>query len=545
MIIAKRFLQRSSLAFLLLLFFVLTPVFSDDWVLGAQKFTFVTSATPVGVEQIATLLPQLILEQISTGSTRVLPTNEVLSRTLDSLQTERLSLFLQLSKEYKTRDALAVNVYSSRKLLKQIAQEEEKIKEIEAKIEENLSKVESETSSHQAAIEREEAISRGELLSDDSSSEEKRFPFQLPFPFFRQSEEEERVSETIALYKNDLSALFTPSEAALAEGIDSRTFEKEVTQAKINGLLSGSIVSYGDYIAVTVDVHLFPGAKNVATVTDVGMKSDLLSLAERLSRALTPKLTNALPLVVHIQILPQEAAQKALLTLDGIVFQPIPRELSVDAGIHTLSVAAPGYESVSTSYLFEGREQYDMKVSLVPEVKGVLSLRLKKLQNGIFYANGGDAAPVTVDEPVGQIFVNGKAVMGIFTTGKGESETSSFIYVPARLAKEENQLVVNAKPYDRAANIDKRRRRMYTAYSALICSLPVTFYFVGNFTAVNNAYAMGRADYEDAIAWQNRMYISLGVTAVCGAWTIFELFRYLRAANEVLPAEAHKDKKES
>ncbi|MCR5723860.1 MAG: hypothetical protein K6G80_02085, partial [Treponema sp.] len=73
----------------------------------------------------------------------------------------------------------------------------------------------------------------------------------------------------------------------------------------------------------------------------------------------------------------------------------------------------------------------------------------------------------------------------------------------------------------------------------------VTFYFVGNFTAVNNAYSMGRAEYEDAVSWQNKMYISLGVTAVCGVWTLFELFRYLRAANDVLPASASVDKKNS
>ncbi|MCR5724145.1 MAG: hypothetical protein K6G80_03570, partial [Treponema sp.] len=448
-------------------FFLLTAhlAAADDWVLAARSFTFESAAKPAGAEQISTLLPQLILEQISTGGTRVLPSSEVLSRTLDSLQTERLSLFLQLSKEYKTRDALVLSVVQPRSLEKQLAAEQKKIAEIEKQIDENLASADKAVSENAAAIEREEAVSQGLSQNDAFENDEKRFPFQIPFPIFRRDAEEKKVSEFVTLYKNDITALFTPSEAALSEGADSRTFEKEVVAAKINGLLSGTIIAYGDYIAVTVSLSLFPGGKTVATITEVGLSGDLLSIAERIVRALTPKLTNSLPVIIHLAVMPEDAAEKAMLTVDGIVIQSIPRELSLDSAIHTISVASPGYETASVTYMFEARARYDMKVSLVPEVKGTLSLRLKKFQDGIFYASGIDSAAVTEQERTARITVNGKSVLGIFTTGSGESDTSAFIYLPARLARENASLVVNAHPYDRAANIDKRRRRMYTAYS--------------------------------------------------------------------------------
>ncbi|MDE6774243.1 MAG: hypothetical protein K2J14_06410, partial [Treponemataceae bacterium] len=77
------------------------------WVLAAQPFTLAQKNAPsASAAQFATVLPQLLLEQISLDGTRVLPSQEVLDRQLDALQTERLSLFLQLSKEYQSRAAL-------------------------------------------------------------------------------------------------------------------------------------------------------------------------------------------------------------------------------------------------------------------------------------------------------------------------------------------------------------------------------------------------------------------------------------------------------
>ena len=153
---------RRSIFFLVLggAFFVLplsaAETKSADWVLAAQKFTFSQrreqSASSL---QFATVLPQLILEQIAVDGTRVLPNQEVLDRKLNELQTERLSLFLQLSKEYQSRDALVLNNPKPKKLTKALETSQKKIDELQKKIDENLSQVEEVSAKFQPKINRE------------------------------------------------------------------------------------------------------------------------------------------------------------------------------------------------------------------------------------------------------------------------------------------------------------------------------------------------------------------------------------------------------
>ncbi|MBQ3965546.1 MAG: hypothetical protein II684_01785, partial [Treponema sp.] len=129
-----------------------------NWVLAAQKYSFAQKGSRgLSMEQFATVLPQLILAQIAVEGTRVLPSQEVLDRKLDTLQTERLSLFLQLSKEYQTRDALVVNTRKPKKLEKDLAAAQKKIDEIQKKIDENLEKTEKEKADYAPQIKREAA----------------------------------------------------------------------------------------------------------------------------------------------------------------------------------------------------------------------------------------------------------------------------------------------------------------------------------------------------------------------------------------------------
>ena len=177
-------------------------------------------------------------------------------------------------------------------------------------------------------------------------------------------EQEPPQNETVVVYKNDSSALFSPSETAEKDGITSRAYEKELGTAKINGLLSGSIRMYGDYVAVTTELRIYPGAKLAGTVTEVGTVSDQMDLAERIVQQLVPVIANSLPVQLHFEILPEEIAEKAHLTLDGLVYSKIPTDLQVDASIHTINVSAKGYDTASFTYKFEGNERYTIRISL-------------------------------------------------------------------------------------------------------------------------------------------------------------------------------------
>ena len=514
--------------------------FASDWVIAAQQFSFTQKASQSeSAEQASSALPQLILEQIATGSNRVLPESEVLDRTLDTLQTERISLFLQLSKEVKTRDSLVLTTESKRNLESKIKAEEEKIAEIQAKIDENLKKTDEEIQNAAPKIQREEKIAQGQ-----EEFVEKNEGRHFPFPFFW-NEEEEKTSENVALYKNDATTLFKPSENALSEGFDSRSFSKEVTGAKINALISGTITVFGDYAAVTVELHVYPGAKVMGSVTEVGTISNLIPLSQRLVRALTPKIANSLPVTLRFAVQPENL--RCSVVVDDMVYPQIPEQIVVDAAIHTISISAKGYETATINYKFNGNDVYMIEAHLVPAVSAVAKLRLKKFQDGVFYARALESLPVHDKEDRPELLINGKSVLGIFSTTpaadmEDAESLSAFFYIPATRVQEDINYVINAKPFDRAANIDKRRRWLYTSYTALLLSLPATFYCYGNFTAVNNAYNQDRSTYEEALKWQSRTYTTMAVTGACGAWMVWELVRYLKAANDTLPARAKKEK---
>ena len=115
--------------------------FSEDWTLAAMKFDFSQNVSHSSLEEKASEdIPSLILEKIGLGSFHILSYDEQTDRDLYELQTKRLSLFLQLSREIKLRDELVLKENSARKFKKKIAEEEAKIADIENQIKENLAK---------------------------------------------------------------------------------------------------------------------------------------------------------------------------------------------------------------------------------------------------------------------------------------------------------------------------------------------------------------------------------------------------------------------
>ena len=75
---------------------------ADDWVLAARKFDFTQNKKrDVSEEEFSSLIPQILLEQISERIERNTSTKELMDRTLENLLVERQSLFLQLTALHK------------------------------------------------------------------------------------------------------------------------------------------------------------------------------------------------------------------------------------------------------------------------------------------------------------------------------------------------------------------------------------------------------------------------------------------------------------
>ncbi|MBB5225726.1 hypothetical protein DYE50_07525 [Treponema ruminis] len=545
--------MKKRLWILIFLIFSLSA-FADNWTLGVMEFSF-KQKQKLGESsaKAAQVLPQLIVEQFSSENIRTIPQKERLDRKLKELQTQRISLFLQLSKEYKSRDSLVLSTYSPKKLEKEIKKQMEKIRDIEIKINENLDEVKKEIDKAAPKISHDENA-HSDLKNKDDKKNLPVFPIKLPFSFFQHDEKDEVITENVVLYRSDSTALFAPSEKSLEAGFTSWDFEQEVTSAKINGLITGEITCYGDYCSVTTHLRIYPGGEIFGSVQEVGLLTDLMPLADSIARNLDSKIANALPVMLDFDINPKEIAKDTKIMIDGIVFSltktdgSFDNKIIKDAGIHHINIEAPGYENLAFTYSFTDDNMFFVHANLVPKVHGQAHIKLKKYRDGVFHTYGLNQAPVSQEEPSAKLDVNGKSVLGVFSVPKKSQEDSdssniAFFRIPENQAFDGAYLLVNAKPFDRQANIDKRRRWMYTAYTALICSLPFTFYYKGEFTAENFANSQGRGDYDRLRDLQNRSNICAGISAACGAWTVIELVRYLWAADRVLPAKTKIDKK--
>ena len=292
-------------AFILFLIFLcgcISPLSaqSSKWVIAAQKFIpdYSIASDPVN-DKTAELIPADILEKIGYSATRNIYPDEQLERSKYKLRTERQSLFLQLSAEYKKRDSLVLSNYSDMKLKSALKEADKNIKDIQKKIEENLAEVKK--------AEEENEIKMAQLaqeLEKSDNEETELLRFKNLFKNIFVKDESLIQQEQIAFYKDDYTALYSLPEAQKELSIADSNCEKNIVSAGINCLITGHFSKYGDYISVFVDVYTFPGANKIGSVAEVGSVQDLELINTSLVMQLIPLLSNSLPVELEIVIEP-------------------------------------------------------------------------------------------------------------------------------------------------------------------------------------------------------------------------------------------------
>ena len=108
-------LRRISIISLIFLSISIYPLFGETgkWVIAAQKFQYTRGQSEGAVQSgVSEMLPSAILENLNRSLQRNVMPDEQLERTLYKLRSERQSLYLQLSSEYKKRDALVLENYT-------------------------------------------------------------------------------------------------------------------------------------------------------------------------------------------------------------------------------------------------------------------------------------------------------------------------------------------------------------------------------------------------------------------------------------------------
>ena len=499
--ICKKFAQ--IIFFLIVQGFCFAETEKTSWVIGAVEFTYRQDFVQSEYEKaVLSAIPKLILEQLYGTKTRNVPDEEILNRKIHSLVKERLALFLELSKEQKTKDALVIQNLSEYQFQKQTAVQEKKIKEITQKIDDNLANQE-------------------KLMAEFNSEKP---------PLRRKAPD----TEDFSFYKSDSSELFKFSQKI--EKIDYAAFDcsAEIVNAKINGLVTGTVAVYGGYAAVSAEMFLYPGAVSTGVITEIGLISEPEKIAKNIAYRLVPKIENAIPCEIQISIKPESLKDIARVTIDSTVYNKIPDKLVLSNGVHNFSFECEGYRKESFSYGFGYEKKYLIEVEFFKQDLIETALVLKKAIAGNLFYNGLQA-----EDNVMSVKINNSGVLGYYYTDKGNT---MFFMIPKNQVIDDKAVTANLKDYDIGADIEKKRRMMYISYSALICSLPFLFYSYSSYSTLYKGYVAGTSSIsiDDIKKYQTMSYIGIGVSAGLGIWFVAELVAYLISANKALPVETRK-----
>ena len=505
------------------------PLFGEDgkWVIAAQKFIYARGQTKNAVtSNIEETIPINILEKISRSLERNIMPNERFERENYKLRTERQSLYLQLSSEYKKRDSLVLNNYSDMRMKSELKAEEKKIKQIQEKLEKNIAEQKEKYEKAEAQMH----LAAGEVDDDDNVElNEAELVKNLIKNIFEQSEDL-ITEENIALYKDSVESLFKTTVKVKETDYTEPLFEKEVVSSGINGLITGQITSYGDFISVAVDLYNYPGAKKIGSVMEVGEIKELDLITSEISRQILPMIVNTLPVKFVFSIEPEEAKEKLSIYVDDVLQKMENDTVSLDSGSHRIQFVSEGYKSAGVTYFFEGNKKYNIEVKFERPVIGHIQLQLKNELPGNIYANAEPA--LKFDDRNSQISINENTILGEFIT---EDNETAFFYIPKKQTFDGSAVTLNPKPRDRTEYVNTRRKWMYGAYTVFMISLIPTFYTFGNFQINKDLYSKHQIDFETAKRWQTASNISSTISICCGVFWGIELIRYLVAANSVLP----------
>ena len=206
--------------------------------------------------------------------------------------------------------------------------------------------------------------------------------------FSSDNEYEKDVVENVVLYKNDFNQLFSAGDKLHNSSYTSFDFQQAVVNSGINGLITGVITMYGQFISVSVTLYQYPGGKVIGNAIDVGSITNLKAIAVNLARQLTPKITDNIPIELFFSVEPKEALEHITITVDDVVYKSVPEKVVVPSGIHSFVFSSKGYSTLSTSYSFASNKKYKIDVIMAEEKQGVINLRLQKMFKGDIFANG-------------------------------------------------------------------------------------------------------------------------------------------------------------
>lgn len=529
---AVQTMMKNKILFLFFLFissFVFSETLSNKWVIAAEQFEVnQINQNDKFLEGISKTIPQLILEKLDANIVRNIYPDEKFERNQYELKKERMSLFLQLSSLTKTRDSFVLYNYTENELKLKQREQDKKINDVKKKINENLEKLK------ESEAQFEEDVKNYNSKQNQSKNDFQKF-VDL-FKHFFSSKDDLYTTEDVAFYNNSFSNLYIRPAKLIGKPYESKEFELEMVNAKINTLLTGKINKVGDFYSITVDAYLYPGAKKIITVTDVGSANDFEMICTNIARSIIPVLSNAIPVEIVLNITNEDIKFDQIdFFIDDALQSNVSDQIIVQSGVHYIQFVCPGYKSISTSYYFEGNKKYKIDITFEKEDIKTLNIQSIKPVQGTFYANGTVGIQENEFSNKAKIKINDTLILGSFISSDGKQ---GFFYIPEKLVIENANLAVKLNLQNKGETVESRRKKMYWSYSLLTISLMPTLFTYGNLNSTINRYNNGKESLSTVKNWQTGFYVSAGISIGCGIFFVYELVRYLMAANQVVPNKA-------
>ena len=525
-------MMKNKILFLFFLFissFAFSETLSNKWVIAAEQFEVnQINQNDKFLEGISKTIPQLILEKLDANIVRNIYPDEKFERKQYELKKERMSLFLQLSSLTKTRDSFVLYNYTENELKLKQREQDKKINDVKKKINENLEKLK------ESEVQFEEDVKNYNSKQNQSKNDFQKF-VDL-FKHFFSSKDDLYTTEDVAFYNNSFSNLYVRPAKLIGKPYESKEFELEMVNAKINTLLTGKINKVGDFYSITVDAYLYPGAKKIITVTDVGSANDFEMICTNIARSIIPVLSNAIPVEIVLNITNEDIKFDQIdFFIDDALQSNVSDQIIVQSGVHYIQFVCPGYKSISTSYYFEGNKKYKIDITFEKEDIKTLNIQSIKPVQGTFYANGTVGIQENEFSNKAKIKINDTLILGSFISSDGKQ---GFFYIPEKLVIENANLAVKLNLQNKGETVESRRKKMYWSYSLLTISLMPTLFTYGNLNSSINRYNNGKESLSTVKNWQTGFYVSAGISIGCGIFFVYELVRYLMAANQVVPNKA-------
>jgi len=456
------------------------PVFSaerETWVLAAEPFS--TKDVPEVYQTHAEVLPRMLLSYLGRISARNVLPDETQSRKLQELNDSRIQYLLERNELEKSRDVLLLSDATR-------ASKKKSRRDLDKKIEEK----------NVLIAETEEAI-------------------------LRQKNEDKIVEESLkdlVLWK-DGKELYKPMEKV--------SLARSLAKDGISGLVSGTIEDIGGYLLISVTLDTGYGKTRDILFREAMPYDGVEEILGRLTARLVPELSNRRPVTVTFSIEPPEA--KLFIDERLVPDHTVPATLF--SGEHAIQVSAPDYETAERTASFDTLDRYTVSVALKPLQTVIVAFETGERGADVFFETRHfGTTSFTAEIPAKTLI--GEALHGDART--------YFINEYTDTTEGTRSVIIPVNRVNTEQRIERQRKVLYWSLGLLYCSLPVSMISRGIAMNKMQAYNDGRIEptqenIDEINNWVMVSDISRGVSIALGVNFLFQLVRYLIAADQTIP----------